>query len=194
MDVGACLWRVSSTCWAAERRCAGRSRVPAAGIRRLGRGCRGAGGCRRCLPGRGLLPGPRYGLGRWASARLYWAHAWAEAAAGVTIRAMAWPGCQRHAVRLLGRNREHAAIDAVLAGAGAALVAPGEAVIGTSALLDYARLHAPPVMVQSPSGVEAGSDLASARPDEPLRPVRPGWLVSVLDRLSCRRTGASRYR
>lgn len=59
------------------------------------------------------------------------------------MRAMTGPGLQRQAVRLLGRDRECAVIDALLAdaraGAGGALVVRGEPGIGKSALLGYAR-------------------------------------------------------
>jgi DNA-binding CsgD family transcriptional regulator len=88
---------------------------------------------------------------------------------------MTGPGLQQQAGRLLGRDRECAAIDALLADARAnaagALVVRGEAGIGKSALLDYARQHAPPMMILSASGVEAESDLAFAGLHELLRPV-----------------------
>jgi DNA-binding CsgD family transcriptional regulator len=87
---------------------------------------------------------------------------------------MAGPGLQQ-ASRLLGRDAECAAIDRLLAdaraGAGGALVIRGEAGIGKSALLDYARRHAAPMAVLSASGVEAESDLAFAGLHELLRPL-----------------------
>ena len=49
--------------------------------------------------------------------------------------------------------------------------ARGEAGIGKSALLDYARRHAAPMAVLSASGVEAESDLAFAGLHELLRPL-----------------------
>jgi predicted ATPase len=76
---------------------------------------------------------------------------------------------------LLGREPECAAIDALLddarAGAGGALVVRGEAGIGKSALLDYARRRAAPMAVLSAGGVEAESDLAFAGLHELLRPI-----------------------
>jgi len=82
---------------------------------------------------------------------------------------------ERESPRLLGREPECAAIDAVLddarAGAGGALVVRGEAGIGKSALLDYARQRAGPMAVLSAAGVEAESDLAFAGLHELLRPV-----------------------
>src|SRR5262249_60067411 len=79
---------------------------------------------------------------------------------------MASPGLQQPAVQLLGRERECAVIDRVLAdaggGAGGALAVRGEAGIGKSALLDYARQRAAPMVVLSAVGVEAESDLAFA--------------------------------
>jgi len=78
-------------------------------------------------------------------------------------------------LRLLGRDRECAAIDRLLddarAGAGGALVVRGEAGIGKSALLDYARQRAAPMAVLSAVGVEAESDLAFAGLHGLLRPV-----------------------
>jgi len=75
----------------------------------------------------------------------------------------------------LGRDRECAAIDALLAdaraGAAGALVVRGEAGIGKSALLEYAEQQAPPMVVLLASGVEAESDLAFAGLHELLRPV-----------------------
>lgn len=83
-------------------------------------------------------------------------------------------GVQR-ASRLLGREYECAAIDTLLAnaraGAGGALVVRGEAGIGKTALLDYARQQAAPMAVLSAAGVEAESDLAFAGLHELLRPV-----------------------
>ena len=67
---------------------------------------------------------------------------------------------------LLGRDRECAVIDAVLAearaGTGGALVVRGEPGIGKSALLGYAGQHAAPMLVLSAVGVQAESDLAFA--------------------------------
>src|SRR6516162_8589088 len=78
-------------------------------------------------------------------------------------------------VPLVGRRRECAIIDGLLAGARAgaagALVVRGEPGIGKSALLSYARQQAPPMLVLSASGVEAESDLAFAGLHELLRPV-----------------------
>ena len=83
-------------------------------------------------------------------------------------------GFQR-ASRLLGREDECAAIDTLLAnaraGVGGALVVRGEAGIGKTALLDYARQQAAPMAVLSAAGVEAESDLAFAGLHELLRPV-----------------------
>ena len=81
---------------------------------------------------------------------------------------MTGPGLpQEKAGRLLGRERECAAIDGLLedarAGMGGALVVRGEAGIGKSALLGYARLSA--------GGVQAEADLAFAGLHELLRPV-----------------------
>jgi hypothetical protein len=76
---------------------------------------------------------------------------------------------------LLGRQAECAAIDRLLgdarAGSGGALVVRGEAGIGKSALLEYARQQAGPMLVLSTVGVEAESDLAFAGLHELLRPV-----------------------
>jgi hypothetical protein len=78
-------------------------------------------------------------------------------------------------LRLLGRDAERAAIDALLedarAGAGGSLVVRGEAGIGKTALLDYAKQRAAPMAVLSAAGVEAESDLAFAGLHELLRPV-----------------------
>src|SRR6516225_274537 len=78
-------------------------------------------------------------------------------------------------VPLVGRRRECAIIDGLLAGARAgaagALVVRGEPGIGKSALLSYARQQAPPMRVLSASGAEAESDLAFAGLHELLRPV-----------------------
>jgi DNA-binding CsgD family transcriptional regulator len=91
-----------------------------------------------------------------------------------TMRAMAGPGLQQ-ASRLLGRDPECAAIDSLLEGArsgtGGALVVRGEPGIGKTALLDYARQRAAPMVVLSATGVEAESDLAFAGLHELLRPV-----------------------
>jgi len=77
--------------------------------------------------------------------------------------------------RLPGREQECAVVDRLLAGArtgaGGALVVRGEPGIGKSALLGYARAHAPPMMVLSACGVQAESDLAFAGLHELLRPV-----------------------
>jgi DNA-binding CsgD family transcriptional regulator len=77
--------------------------------------------------------------------------------------------------RLLGRDPECAVIDRLLedarAGVGGALVVRGEAGIGKSALLDYARQRAAPMAVLSAAGVQAESDLAFAGLHELLRPV-----------------------
>jgi DNA-binding CsgD family transcriptional regulator len=87
---------------------------------------------------------------------------------------MAGAGLQQ-AAQLLGREAECAVIDRLLdearAGAGAALVVRGEAGIGKSALLDYARQRSAPMLVLSAAGVEAESDLAFAGLHELLRPV-----------------------
>jgi DNA-binding CsgD family transcriptional regulator len=78
-------------------------------------------------------------------------------------------------MQLVGREVECAAIDSLLtdarAGAAGALVVRGEAGIGKSALLSYARQRALPMMVLSAGGVEAESDLAFAGLHELLRPV-----------------------
>ena len=78
-------------------------------------------------------------------------------------------------VPLLGRDRECAVIDAVLAearaGTGGALVVRGEPGIGKSALLGYAGQHAAPMLVLSAVGVQAESDLAFAGLHELMRPV-----------------------
>ncbi|HEX8004954.1 MAG TPA: AAA family ATPase [Trebonia sp.] len=88
---------------------------------------------------------------------------------------MTGPGLHRQAVRLLGRERECAVIDAMLAGAregaGGALVVRGEPGIGKSALLGYAMQGAAPMMVLSSGGVQDESDLAFAGLHELLRPV-----------------------
>ena len=80
---------------------------------------------------------------------------------------MASPGLQQSALQLLGRERECAVIDRVLAeagdGAGGALVVRGEAGIGKSALLDYARQRAAPMAVLSAAGVEADGARAALR-------------------------------
>ena len=106
---------------------------------------------------------------------------WAAAAIRVTMRVMAGPGLQQ-ASRLLGRDAECAVIDRLLedarGGAGGALVIRGEAGIGKSALLDYARRHAASMAVLSASGVEAESDLAFAGLHELLRP-----LLNYIDEL-----------
>ena len=77
--------------------------------------------------------------------------------------------------QLTGREQECVVVDRLLvgarAGAGGALVVRGEPGIGKSALLGYARQHAPPMMVLSAAGVQAESDLAFAGLHELLRPV-----------------------
>ena len=89
---------------------------------------------------------------------------------------MTGPGLRQERVSgLLGRERECAAIDGLLedarAGMGGALVVRGEAGIGKSALLGYARQCAAPMMALSAGGVEAESELAFAGLHELLRPV-----------------------
>ena len=89
---------------------------------------------------------------------------------------MASPGLQQSAVQLLGRERECAVIDRVLAdaggGAGGALVVRGETGIGKSAVLGYAvQQVAPGMLVLRTGGVEAESDLAFAGLHGLLRPV-----------------------
>jgi DNA-binding CsgD family transcriptional regulator len=87
---------------------------------------------------------------------------------------MTGPGL-RQPMQLVGREAECAAIDSLLtgacAGAADALVVWGEAGIGKSALLSYARQRASPMIVLSAEGVEAESDLAFAGLHELLRPV-----------------------
>lgn len=77
---------------------------------------------------------------------------------------------------LLGREPGCAAVGRLLeearAGTGGALVVRGEAGIGKSALLDFARQWAAPMAVLSATGVEAESDLAFAGLHELLRPIR----------------------
>jgi predicted ATPase len=92
------------------------------------------------------------------------------------MRAMTGSGLRRQAVRLLGRDRECAAIDALLedarAGAAGALVVRGEAGIGKSAVLGYAvQQVARGMLVLRADGVEAESDLAFAGLHGLLRPV-----------------------
>ena len=88
---------------------------------------------------------------------------------------MAGPRTGQRPPGLLGREHECAAIDRLLAdaqaGAAGALVVRGEPGIGKSALLSYARQHAPLMLVLSAGGVEAESDLAFAGLHELLRPV-----------------------
>lgn len=91
------------------------------------------------------------------------------------MRGMGGLGLQQQSSPLLGREAECAAIDSALEGAragiGGALVVRGEAGIGKSALLDYARQRAAPMAVLSAAGVEAESDLAFAGLHELLQPV-----------------------
>lgn len=88
---------------------------------------------------------------------------------------MGGPGLGQQVAKLPGREQECAVVDRLLAGAragaGGALVIRGEPGIGKSALLGYARAHAPPMMVLSACGVQAESDLAFAGLHELLRPV-----------------------
>src|SRR5215469_16655668 len=88
---------------------------------------------------------------------------------------MAGPGLPRQPVQVLGRGRECAALDSLLAdaraGAAGALVVRGEPGIGKSALLDYATRYAGPMLGLSAVGVEAEPDLAFAGLYELLRPV-----------------------
>src|SRR6516162_3558541 len=91
------------------------------------------------------------------------------------MRAMTGPGPQLAGPGLLGREPECAAVGRLLedarAGTGGALVVRGEAGIGKSALLDFARQRAAPMAVLSATGVEAESDLAFAGLHELLRPI-----------------------
>jgi hypothetical protein len=91
------------------------------------------------------------------------------------MRPMTGPGLQQQAVPLLGRDRECAAIDALLrdarVGAAGALVVRGEAGIGKSAVLGYAVQQALGMLVLRADGVEAESDLAFAGLHGLLRPV-----------------------
>jgi DNA-binding CsgD family transcriptional regulator len=88
---------------------------------------------------------------------------------------MTGPGPQLAGPGLLGREPECAAVGRLLedarAGTGGALVVRGEAGIGKSALLDFARQRAAPMAVLSATGVEAESDLAFAGLHELLRPI-----------------------
>jgi hypothetical protein len=86
--------------------------------------------------------------------------------------AMAGMGLGQPSVQLLGRERE-------CAGAAGMLVVRGEPGIGKSALLDYARQLAPPMLILSASGVQAESDLAFAGLHEVLRPI-VGYLGGLL--------------
>jgi AAA ATPase domain len=96
------------------------------------------------------------------------------------MRDMTRPEPQLAGPLLLGREPECAAIGTLLAdaraGAGRALVVRGEAGIGKSALLEYARQRAAPMMVLSAAGVEAEADLAFAGLHELLRPVLGCWV------------------
>ena len=100
---------------------------------------------------------------------------WAEVAGPATMRSMPGPGPEQRGVQLLGRERECAAIDRMLAdahgGISATLVLRGEAGIGKSALLGYARQQAAFMTVLAVSGVEAESDMAFAGLHGLLRPV-----------------------
>src|SRR6516165_7431258 len=92
------------------------------------------------------------------------------------MRAMADPGPGRVGVScLVGRERECAAVDGLLrdarAAMGGSLVVRGEAGIGKSTLLGYAKQRAAPMRVLSAGGVQAESDLAFAGLHELLRPV-----------------------
>ncbi len=88
---------------------------------------------------------------------------------------MAASGLNGEASWLRGRAAECAAIGTLLddarASVGRALVLRGEAGVGKSALLEYARQRATPMAVLSAAGVEAESDLAFAGLHELLRPV-----------------------
>jgi DNA-binding CsgD family transcriptional regulator len=92
-------------------------------------------------------------------------------------------------MRLLGRERECAVIDALLddarGGVSSALVVYGEAGIGKSALLGYAMEQAASMTVLTITGVEAESDLAFAGLHGLLRPV-----LEHLDELSETQSGA----
>jgi DNA-binding NarL/FixJ family response regulator len=76
---------------------------------------------------------------------------------------------------LVGRTTETAAIDHLLAGAregqSGVLVLRGEAGIGKSSLLEYAREHATGFTVLRGTGIESESDLAYAALHQVLRPV-----------------------
>ena len=80
---------------------------------------------------------------------------------------------------LRGRLPEQNAINALLAAAersvGGALLLAGEAGMGKSALLDYARQRAAGFRVNQVTGIERESDLAYAGLHQLLRP----WLGSV---------------
>lgn len=93
----------------------------------------------------------------------------------VTMRAMSGPGLTQPPPQLVGREQECEVIDRLLAdacqGVSRSLVVRGEAGIGKSALLDYARKHATSMLILSAGGVEAESDLAFAGLHELLRPV-----------------------
>ena len=117
---------------------------------------------------------------------------WAAATAPLTMRAMTGRGVQQ-VVPLLGRDRECAVIDDVLAearaGSGGALVVRGEPGIGKSALLGYAGHYAAPMLVLSAVGVQAESDLAFAGLHELLRPIL-GYLGELPDTQSQALAGA----
>jgi DNA-binding CsgD family transcriptional regulator len=88
---------------------------------------------------------------------------------------MGGPALRQEPVQLVGRERECAVIDRLLAGAktgtAGALVVRGEPGIGKSALLGYASQRAGPMRVLHADGVQAESDLAFAGLHELLRPV-----------------------
>lgn len=87
-----------------------------------------------------------------------------------------WSGQEAGAsLVLVGRDRECAAIEELLAGAVAgesqALIVRGEPGIGKSALLDYAAVHAGGMELLTTGGIEAEADLAFAGLYGLLRPI-----------------------